>query len=147
MSGSRETRTNGPVPLALRTEKFSSLFLKSWTLAALFFSVQPLSIMKVLVRLLTRSGFGPFVLTCTVISSALLTDSTDVSSPFMSDVGCRARLSENTTSSASNAAPSWNLTFGRSLNSQVVGSFGRMRQAVASPATSSPFWLRATSVS
>ncbi len=37
-SGSRETSWNGPVPLALRTAKFSSLFLKSCGLVALFAS-------------------------------------------------------------------------------------------------------------
>ena len=40
----------------------------------------------------------------------------------MSEVGCRARSSENTTSSASKALPLWNLTPWRSLNSQTVGS-------------------------
>ncbi len=45
-----------------------------------------------------------------------------VSSPFMSEVGCRARSSENTTSSALKALPLWNLTPWRSLNSHTVGS-------------------------
>ena len=40
----------------------------------------------------------------------------------MSEVGCRARSSENTTSSALNELPLWNLTPWRSLNSHTVGS-------------------------
>ena len=40
----------------------------------------------------------------------------------MSEVGCSARSSENTTSSALKALPLWNLTPWRSLNSQTVGS-------------------------
>ena len=58
----------------------------------------------------------------TVRSSTGLTLSTDDSSDFMSEVSARARSIEKTTSSAVNAAPSWNLTFGRSLNSHTVGS-------------------------
>ncbi len=68
------------------------------------------------------SGLGPFVLMCTVSGSIFVTLSMELMTPFMSEVGCRARSIEKTTSSALNSSPSWNFTFGRSLNSHTVGS-------------------------
>ena len=75
---------------------------------------------------------------CTVWSSTLLTLSMEVSRPFMSEVGCSARSSENTTSSALKALPLWNFTPWRSLNSQTVGSSSVICQEVASVGSSLP---------
>jgi hypothetical protein len=93
--------------------------------------------MKMSVRLLGRSGSGPLVLMRTVRSSTMLTLSTDDRRDFMSEASARARSIENTTSSAVKAAPSWNLTFGRSLNSHTVESPVRV-QKVASAGTIQP---------
>jgi hypothetical protein len=68
----------------------------------------------------------------TVLSSVLLTVSMEVSRPFMSEVGCRARSRENTTSSAVKALPLWNFTPWRSLNSHTVGSSSLICQDRAS---------------
>jgi hypothetical protein len=134
----------GPVPLALRTAKFSSLFLKSWGFTTLFCSDHSLSIIMVLVRLFTSRGLGPLVFTRTVRSSTLETLSMEVSSPFMSEVGAMARWRENTTSSAVKGLPLWNLTPSRSLNSHTEGSSGRVRHEVANVGTKSPFRSRST---
>ncbi|MNV55133.1 hypothetical protein D3C71_1473570 [compost metagenome] len=61
-------------------------------------------------------------------------------------VGPLARFSENTTSLAVSAAPSWNFTFGRSVNSQTVGSSLSFHD-VASDGWSRPLASRVTRVS
>ncbi|KAF1032185.1 MAG: hypothetical protein GAK34_03634 [Delftia tsuruhatensis] len=57
-----------------------------------------------------------------------------------------ARFSEKTTSRAVNGVPSWNLTLGRSLNSQTDGSEVIFHE-VASVGTSLPSAERMTRVS
>jgi hypothetical protein len=93
--------------------------------------------MKMSVRLLGSSGSGPLVLIRMVRASTALALSTVARRDFMSDPSARARSIEKTTSSAVKAAPSWNVTFGRSLNSHTVGSDVRV-QTVASAGTIQP---------
>ncbi len=81
---------------------------------------------------------------CTVWSSTLVTASIDVSRPFMSEAGWRARSSEKTTSSALNGLPSWNLTPWRSLNSHTAGSSVTF-QETASVGRILPVWSRTSS--
>ena len=61
----------------------------------------------------------------------------------MSEPSPATRLKLNTTSSAVNGAPSWNLTPGRSSKRHTVGEV--CFQAVARPGTSPSFLSRATS--
>jgi hypothetical protein len=61
----------GPVPLAFRWAKFSSLVLMSLGSVDLFFSAQSLSIMRSSVICRSSTGFGPLVKTSIVSSSTL----------------------------------------------------------------------------
>ena len=67
-SGSRETSMNGPVPIACRIAKVSSLFLKSCGFSTLFFSHHALLMIKIFPALTMSSntGFGTGVVSSTV---------------------------------------------------------------------------------
>ena len=138
---------NAPVPFTARVAPFSCLLLGSCVSSALFFLAHSSLMMKRLVRLLGKIRFGPLVLTCTVRLSTAVMLSTEASNDFTWAFGPLARLSENTTSLAVRAVPSWNFTFGRSLNSQTVGSLGSIFHTVASSGCSLPSRVRFTRVS
>jgi len=63
----------GPVPLALRWAKVSSLVLMSLGATDLFFSAQSLSIMRSSVSWRISTGFGPLVKMSMVWSSTFTT--------------------------------------------------------------------------
>ena len=69
----------------------------------------------------SRMGFGPLRIRSTVWSSTFFTSLTLCTEDIMLDGAVPARVSENTTSSAVNGAPSWNLTPLRSSKRTCVG--------------------------
>ena len=69
----------------------------------------------------SRMGLGPLRNTSTVCSSTFLTSLTLCTADIMLDGAVPARVSENTTSSAVNGAPSWNFTPLRSSKRTCVG--------------------------
>ena len=66
-------------------------------------------------------GLGPLVVNSTVRSSIFFGMPDALAYARSCDVSERARSKLNTTSSAVNGVPSWNLTPGRSLKRHVVG--------------------------
>ncbi|MNV62538.1 hypothetical protein D3C71_1550870 [compost metagenome] len=126
--------------------KFSVELAGSCVVSAPLDLAQASFMMNRLVRLSGKIRLGPLVLTCTVRSSTALTSTIEASSDLTWAVGPLARCSENATSLAVSAAPSWNLTPGRSLNSQTVGSAVIFHE-VASMGTSLPLASRPTRVS
>src|SRR5581483_8383679 len=108
-----------------------------------FFSDQIFDMMYQVLMSPGSSGFGSLVSKSTVRSSTLRTSFTVVSLPLMSEPSISTRLYENTTSSAVKGEPSWNFTFGRSLNRHTVGDV--CCHEVASLGTSSSFLPRPTS--
>ncbi len=69
----------------------------------------------------SSTGLGPLRIRSTVKSSTFFTSFTLCTDDCMLDGGVIARVSENTTSSAVNGAPSWNLTPLRSSKRTCVG--------------------------
>ena len=96
----------GPVPLALKDAKPSSLFLKSMGLLALFLSLQTLLMICSTEMCPRKTGFTSFSLNSTVRSSIFVGSPTALAYTLMSDVPSRARSTENTTSSAVYGVPS-----------------------------------------
>ena len=66
---------NGPVPMALRCAKVSSLARMSLGSTDLFFSAQALLMMRSSVSWFSSTGFGPFMMKSTVLSLTLTTRS------------------------------------------------------------------------
>ena len=62
---------NGPVPIALRCAKLSSLVRMSLGSTDLFFSAQALLMMRSSVSWLSNTGLGPVSSTSTVVSLTL----------------------------------------------------------------------------
>lgn len=112
---------NGPVPLALRTAKVSCLALKSCGAVTSCFSLQALLIMPTSHSFSGSTASGAASWTSMVSASSLRTPVMPRNWLARCEVFISARWSENTASSALNAAPSWNLTFGRRRKRQVVG--------------------------
>ncbi len=77
--------------------------------------------MRISVSCGMSTGTGPSVTISTVRSSTLRASFTPVRYGRKRDVSMFARAMLKTTSSAVNGAPSWNFTFGRSLNRVTVG--------------------------
>ena len=128
--GSNSFSTNGPVPLACRDAKFSSPALTFTGTRASCAVAQPSDMMAMSRTLSHSCGSGNLVSMRTVCSSTARTSamlSMRPAKPAGSSVLARAKL--NTTSAAVNGVPSWKRTFGRSSNSQVVGSTSRHAMA------------------
>jgi len=120
-SGCQPVIRYGPVPLALRVAKVSSLALKSGRLIALFFSAQVLLMMRKSTNCRSTIGLGADRITSTVWLSTFLMSATPATNGCIVPTGCLMRWKENTTSSAVNGEPSWNLTPLRSSKRQLVG--------------------------
>ena len=115
------TRAEGPVPLALREAKLSScrrVLRLEWSCAS---RPRPLFAMRASVSSRSLDGVGAFEdqVDGVVIDLLHLLDA--LHRDIMLDGGVPARVSENTTSSAVNGAPSWNLTPLRSSKRTCVG--------------------------
>ena len=134
------------MPLAARVAPFSVLLAVSCVVSAPLALDHFSLMMKRLVRLSGKIRFGPLVFTCTVRSSTALASSIEDSRDLTWAFSPLARFSEKTTSRAVNGVPSWNLTLGRSLNSQTDGSEVIFHE-VASVGTSLPSAERMTRVS
>ena len=76
-------------------------------------------------------GLGDLVMKSTVKLSTLMIRSTVASLPLTSESFARARLYENTTSSALNGVPSWNCTPLRRWKRQCLGPISSQRSARA----------------